>query len=205
MQLVNTQFLITRGNKATAQWVPDAIFFNACPGRYLGTSGCASGIQLTTVWTIGTAYEHYWSPAIRSALWGAFTSVSFDETAKIPFCDFVGADVIHGDLNPQYQHIGGKLIATSAHAQLTPGCNPDFNVWGVGVRTIWNPVSNLDVGLEVMYAEVDQKYDPRTWFGTASPFGGGFTGLGGTPSGQYQPASLGIWAAMMRIQRNFYP
>jgi Porin subfamily len=205
MQLANTQFLVVRGNRATAQWVPDAIFFNACPGFDLSFNHCASGIQLTTAWTIGAAYEHYWSPAVRSALWGTFTSVSFDETAKIPFCDFVGADLIHGDLNPLYQHIGGKLVATSANAPLTQGCNPDFNVWGVGVRTIWNPVPNLDVGLEVMYAEVDQKYDPRTWFGSASPFGGGFTGSGGTPTGQFQPANLGIWSAMLRIQRNFYP
>ena len=33
------------------------------------------------------------------------------------------------------------------------GCNPDFNVWDVGTRTIWNPVPNLDVGLEVMYTQ----------------------------------------------------
>jgi hypothetical protein len=81
---------------------------------------------------------------------------------------------------------------------VTPGCNPNFNVWGIGVRTIWNPVKNLDVGLEVFRDEIDQKYDPNTWHVN---FGGG----GGQPTGQYKPANLGVWGAMLRVQRNFYP
>jgi soluble lytic murein transglycosylase-like protein len=92
--------------------------------------------------------------------------------------------------------VGSKNAA--ATGVITPGCNPNFNVWGIGVRTIWNPVKNLDVGLEVFRDEIDQKYDPNTWVAN-------FSGGGGQPAGTYKPANLGVWGAMLRVQRNFYP
>ena len=52
--------------------------------------------------------------------------------------------------------------------------------------------------MEVFRDEIDQKYDPNTWFIN-------FSGSGGQPGGRYQPANLGVWGAMLRVQRNFYP
>src|ERR1051326_7857790 len=189
--LANSTWLIMRENRIAAGWVPDAIFFNA------GTPGAPlfSGIRLTTVWTVAAAYEHYWTPAVRTALYGVFSHVSFDGTAKLAFCDSFGAGGNSG--LAQFQPLSGvKLDASTGVA--TPGCNPDFNVWGIGLRTIWNPVANLDVGLEVFRDEIDQKWDPNRWFVL-------FTGGGGQPSGAYRPANLGVWGAMLRVQRNFWP
>ena len=42
------------------------------------------------------------------------------------------------------------------------GCNPDFNQASIGTRTIWNPVPNLDIGLEVVYTRLETKHDPNT-------------------------------------------
>jgi len=196
LDLANSTWLIMRDNRIAAGWAPDAVFFNA------GTPGAPifSGIRLTTVWTVAAAYEHYWTPAVRTSLYGVFTAVSFDSTAKLAFCDSFAGPGAPGLAqfvpNTPTGGTAAKLDASTGVA--TPGCNPNFNVWGLGVRTIWNPVKNLDVGLEVFRDQIDQKWDPNLWHVN---FGGG----GGQPSGQYKPASMGVWGAMLRVQRNFYP
>src|SRR5712691_3568066 len=206
LDLANSTWLIMRDNRFAAGFAPDAVFFNAggsgCTAGGTAAPSCAvspssapafSGIHLTTVWTIAAAYEHYWTPAVRTSIYGVFTAVSFDSTAKLAFCDTISGVNVNPNINPAS---GAKLDASTG--VITPGCNPNFNVWGIGVRTIWNPVKNLDVGLEVFRDEIDQKYNPNTW---VANFGGG----GGQPTGRYQPANLGVWGAMLRVQRNFYP
>jgi porin-like protein len=197
MDLKNDVWLILRDNRGAVGWAPDAVFFNA------GSPGAPqfSGLHLTTVWTVAAAYEHYWTPAVRTSLYGVYTAVSFDNTAKLAFCDLTNSGTAFGpfDANSNFRPNAGssaKLLASSGI--VTPGCNPNFNIWSIGVRTIWNPVKNLDVGLEVFRDEIDQKYDPNTWFIN-------FSGSGGQPGGRYQPANLGVWGAMLRVQRNFYP
>lgn len=59
---------------------------------------------------------------------------------------------------------------------------PDARVWNGTLATIWSPVANLDLGVEVMY------YDLETKNGTAA--------LNGTTSGDG-------WAGTIRAQRNF--
>ena len=196
-------FLIMRDNRVAAGAIPDAVFFNA------GTPNnpIFSGLQLTTMWSIAAAYEHYWTPAVRTSIYGAFAHVGFNSTAKLAFCDFVssGTQTVSATTNPtggidplpQFQPNTGVKNAASTGV-ITPGCNPDFNVWTVGVRTVWNPVKNLDIGLEVFHDQIEQKWDPNLWHVN-------FGGAGGQPSGQYRPADLGVWAAMLRVQRNFYP
>jgi len=78
------------------------------------------------------------------------------------------------------------------------GCNPDFNYWGVGSRTIWNPVPNLDIGVEVVYTKLEQKMDPNT---VRLNFGG----AGGRAAGLYVPQDQDIWSGIFRVQRNFWP
>jgi hypothetical protein len=122
-----------------------------------------------------------------------FTAVQFDDTAQLAFCDLISGI----DANPVFVPNNGSELPAET-GRRTAGCSADFNIWGVGFRTIWNPVKNLDVGLEVFRDEVDPKIDKNLWH---TNFGGG----GGQPSGQYRPANLGVWGAMLRVQRNFYP
>jgi hypothetical protein len=91
--------------------------------------------------------------------------------------------------------VGG--VAPGGAAAL-PGCNPDFNVWNVGTRTIWNPVPNLDVGLELMYTRLETKHD-------ASLVAFNFAGSGGRAAGLYAPSSENVFSGLFRIQRNFWP
>ena len=83
-------------------------------------------------------------------------------------------------------------------ATVALGCNPDFNVWNVGVRTIWNPAPQFDVGLEVMYTRIETKNDPNQ-------VALNFAGAGGRPAGVYLPSSESVWSSILRLQRNFWP
>jgi hypothetical protein len=71
-------------------------------------------------------------------------------------------------------------------------------VWNVGTRTIWNPVPNLDIGLELMYTRLETKHDANL---VAFNFAGG----GGRAAGIYAPSSENVFSGLFRIQRNFWP
>jgi hypothetical protein len=179
-----TSFQRFEGNTVAAAWALDAVFANvigaATPSA--GATG-ASGLQLTTVWTIAAALQHYWTPALRSSVFGAYTGVDFNDTATLIMCT--------SPVGP-FKTLGG------AQRAVVGGCNPDFNVWGVGTRTIWNPVPNLDIGLEVVYAKIEQKSD-------AADTRLAFAGAGGRAAGLYVPASQEVWSGILRWQRNFWP
>ncbi|MEW6257713.1 MAG: porin [Pseudomonadota bacterium] len=68
----------------------------------------------------------------------------------------------------------------------------DVNLWQVGLNTIWSPVKNLDLGLEVVYSKVDG--------------GAPFTTTGGSATTlptQVYGGSTDVWSGGFRAQRNF--
>src|SRR5205085_11275463 len=93
--------------------------------------------------------EHVWTPAIRSSLYGHFSAVSFDDTAKFIICNSPQSPI----------RSAATLASVGFNHGILPGCNPNFEVWDVGSRTIWNPVSNLDIGVDVIYAQINNHYD----------------------------------------------
>jgi Porin subfamily len=73
-------------------------------------------------------------------------------------------------------------------------CSPDFSFYEIGTRTQFNPVPQLDIGLEVLYTHVNTAYKGNAVYGP-------------NPS---RPAvtlidDQNVWSAMVRWQRNFYP
>jgi hypothetical protein len=175
----STGFQRFNGGNVAAAWAFDSIFGN------LATTG-PTGHQLTTSWTIGAGIEHYWTPALRSSAFGSYNETTYNGTAKLLFCSSPQSPI---------RTLGG-VAPTGAVA--FAGCNPDFQVWNVGTRTIWNPVPNLDVGLEVMYTKIETKHDP----GLVAL---NFAGAGGRAVGLYAPSSEDVFSGIFRIQRNFWP
>jgi hypothetical protein len=174
------------GGSVGAAWALDGVFANAVGPAGAGLSG--SGIQLTKAWSVGAAFEHHWNPALRSSVFGVVTDVTYpgDLTsgAKATFCSSpVGPVRTAAGAAPNF--------ATGA----VPGCNPDFMVWGVGTRTVWNPVRNLDLGAEIMYSRLDQNMGA----GVLLNFGG----AGGTPAGNFAPQNASIWSGLLRAQWHF--
>jgi hypothetical protein len=173
------------GGSVGAAWALDGVFANTVGPA--GTGLSASGIQLTKAWSVGAAYEHHWNPSLRSSVFGVVTSVTYpgDLTsgAKAIFCS--------SPVGPVRNAAG---IAPSFGAPVA-GCNPDFLVWGLGTRTVWNPVRNLDLGAEIMYSRLDQNMGAGVLLN--------FSGAGGTPAGNYAPENVSIWSGLLRAQWHF--
>jgi hypothetical protein len=146
---------------------------------------------------VAAAVEHYWTPALRTSLFGSVTGWDPGSTGNAIMCNSpnTAVRINNGPGAPiGVPNFGTNPLSGGAIA----GCNFAFDVWGVGTRTIWNPVKNLDIGVEVMWSEVHQNMDAsKIWFN----FGGG----GNRAAGLYAPADEGMLSGMFRVQRNFWP
>lgn len=71
------------------------------------------------------------------------------------------------------------------------GTSHDWSYWQAGSRTVWTPVQNLDLSLDVMYNQLNSA-SSNAGTGIALP-------AGNTLSDQ------DWWQAIVRVQRNFYP
>jgi len=176
------QYARFNGANVAAAWALDSIF-----GTLVSTNG-ATGQQLTRFWSIAAAFEHYWTPALRTDLFGSYTAADFNTVATTLFCS--------SPQSPIRNRAAPNVPLTGAAA--VPGCDPDFNVWNAGIRTIWNPAPQFDIGLEVMYTRVETKFDPNQMVFN-------FAGSGGRPVGVYLPSSENVWSSILRLQRNFWP
>ncbi|MCZ0736618.1 porin [Phreatobacter sp. AB_2022a] len=107
-------------------------------------------IQTTKAWSLAAGFRHFWTPALRSSIFGS------------------------------YSNIDQPAAALNLY---------DIKYWSVGVNTIWSPVRNLDLGLEVAYHNIRS----RTQAG-----GIPIITPSNTPRGQE-----GAWIGTVRVQRNF--
>jgi hypothetical protein len=160
-------------------WLTDGIFDT-------GTE-----IQLTRVWSAVAAYEHVWNPKWRTAWFGGYVNVSYNDTAK---------NIINLHL-PGAGVVCGVPVSGAAFPPITvPAggggntCNPNFSFYEIGSRTQWKPVPQLDIGLEFLYSHLNTAYK----------------GPGVYPANTPRPAiafidDQNVWSAMFRWQRNFYP
>jgi hypothetical protein len=180
-----SNFLRFNGGTAATAIPLDAVFANLVGPVTVGLN--PSGMELTTVWTIAASLQHYWTPALRSSIFGAYTATSYDANAANIFCSSP-VSYIRTAVGAAPNFLTGPVI----------GCNPNFNVFGVGSRTIWNPVPNLDIGVEVVYTKIQQFNDPNT---VRLNFGG----AGGRVAGLYVPSDQEVWSGIFRVQRNFWP
>jgi hypothetical protein len=92
----------------------------------------AGNLELTTAWSFSAAFEHFWTPALRTSIYGSYIDVSYSGNARAALC--AGGGPFGG--------VGGGNVA---------GCNPDFSAWNIGSRTQWEPVRGLIMGVDVIY------------------------------------------------------
>ena len=107
--------------------------------------------------------------------------------------------------NPQwktslYGSYGELNYTNAASGFLSPtGRSADWSLWQIGSRTVWTPVANLDLSLEVLYTELNNSsFDGGSCAGAVGP--GGAVGAAGCTFG-----SKGYVSGIFRAQRNFWP
>jgi hypothetical protein len=125
------------------------------------TYGLGGDLQLTRAWSITGGFEHFWNTQWKTSLYGAYGKVDYNDTASAQIASASATQV------------GGVAGMTG---------NADWSMWQVGSRTVWTPVTNLDLSVDVMYNHIETAYDTTAALG-----------------------DKGWLAGMFRAQRNFYP
>jgi hypothetical protein len=148
-------------------WVSDGVF------------GVGSEVELTRAWSVNAGYQHIWNARWRTSVFGGYVNIDYNANATALIC----------------ANRAASLTALFAAAQPVGfNCTPDFSFWEVGTRTQFNPVPQLDIGLEVLYSKLN------------SAFKGPATVQPNLPRpGVTAIDDQGVWSAMFRWQRNFYP
>ena len=127
-----------------------------------------SELELSTAWSVAAAFQHYWTPSLRTSIYTQYAEYEAPSSGDA-FCTAQG---------------------------FSAGC-ANWAGWQIGSRTLWNPVANLDVGVDVMYTKVD------------TAFGGGsiiLPAAGGAAAGYtHEIGDTDVWSAIFRVQRNFWP
>ena len=137
------------GDRQTISGAGNLVGVNALNTQLRDAAVILGAIQTTKAWSVAAGFRHFWTPALRSAVFGSYTNI--DQPAASTLWD--------------------------------------VKYWTVGVNTIWSPVRNLDLGVEVVYHNIQARQQ---------------NGLPAviTPTNTFR-GQEGAWVGTIRIQRNF--
>ena len=171
------------GNNLSVGFVGDGIY-----------SPFGGGVQLTDVWTFQGAYEHRWDPKWRTSIYGGLAGIIYNDTAKNIICN-TNPRVAAGTLGAgNFQPLG---FSGGAGFSSVSNCNPNFSATQLGTRTLWNPVPNIDIGLDLSW------YHNNTAFAGAAIIPTAAARPGSALVGPYAVTNADILQALFRFQRNF--
>src|SRR5215813_2362288 len=161
--------LFSSNNRVALGVITDAVFVNG--GQF----------ELTTTWTAGAGYEHFWLPNVSTAWYGTYTQVRYNDhviNSRL-FCNGPGANAINQNIR----------VSTSV------SCDPGFNYWVVGMVNNWFPVPGFRLAVDVQYTRIETAFEGQNV--TLSKV----TGL--RPTGVYTAKDLGNLSVVFRAQRLF--
>lgn len=121
----NTNWSKLDGNSAGFGFLSDAVF----GGQIDADAPPATELQLTTVWGINAAYDHFWNPRWRTSVYDGYAAVSYNEIAN-------------------------NILCTGDPTVSRLNCDNDWSTWWVGSRTQWNVTKDFYMGVDVMYAKL---------------------------------------------------
>jgi len=192
-------FVYSQGAVAYASVTPSGVFQNKFSGNTVGFGFWEDGIyepfgsiQLTTVWSASAAFEHLWTPALKTSWYGSYVDISHNGTAKTLIC---------GSGTSSAVNIGSGSVYTASPAG---GCDPDWQQWNVGSRTQWEPVKGLIMGIDVIYNRLETAKSNNTGVVVLTSTGNA-TYAGAKPNGTYLVQNQDAVTGTFRIQRDFLP
>jgi hypothetical protein len=157
-----------------------------------GVFGTGTQIELTKVWSALAAYEHIWNPKWRTAVGGGYVDVKYNNAAT----NLILSQTAGGAAACGVPAGAGGATLTAITLQRGNSCSPSYSFWEAYTRTQWNPVAQLDIGMEVMYTHHDSAFKGPA---TLAANGSRPLVVNGIVDDQ------NVWSAMFRWQRNFYP
>jgi hypothetical protein len=141
---------------------------------YLPTANGGDGrLHLTEAYGVRGAFNHNWNVYWSSSLFGSYSAVRYDGTAKASIC--------------------ANFTTPAKAVSADYSCNPDFNVSQLGFITRWTPVKNLTFSAEVMWFHLDQMFTGAATLGPSAP----------KPATVYEFKDQNTVQLEFRAQRNF--
>jgi hypothetical protein len=131
------------GQKLGYGFFSDGVFSNA-----------TGEVQLTTAWGINAAYDHLWTPQLRTSIYGSYLRVEYGNNANLAICNAQTMPNFAGTNNAIPSGVAGAIAFTPL--QVAQGaCNNNFNWWQIGSRTQYNFTPWFYVGFDVIYQKVE--------------------------------------------------
>jgi hypothetical protein len=136
-------------------------------------AGGDGSLHLTEAYGIRGAFNHSWDTHWTTSLYGSYSAVRYDGTAKAYIC--------------------ANYTTPAKAVSADYSCNPDYNVSQLGIVTRWTPVKNLTFSAEVQWFHLDQKFTGTATLAAAAP----------KPTAVYEFKDQNAVQLQLRAQRNF--
>jgi hypothetical protein len=153
-------------------------------GGFTGTAAIPGIFERTTAWSLFASYEHFWTPSLRTSVYGSYLDISRPDNLNTAMC----ASGLFG---------GGA----SAAAGRAAGCDLDSSQWNIGTRTQWNITKDLYVGIDFIYHKVNTAQFNAA--NTATLTAGALVGKAASAS--YTTGDIDAYVATWRIHRDIVP
>ena len=137
-----------------------------------------SSIDLSSAWEVSAYYEHYWTPAWRTSLFGSYTSITYGSAGNAALLAAAN----------------GTLLNTGSFNGTNTG-NFNFAVAQVGTRTAWTPVQNLTLSAEFVYSRLIQNQN-GTFTANANT-------IPGVAAGSFEMKNQNLFNGSVQILRSF--
>ena len=149
-------------------------------GGFTGTAAAPGIFQLTTAWSVFGSYEHFWTPSLRTSVYGSYIDTKRPDELNNAMC------------------ASGLYGVTGLAATRALGCDLNASAWNVGSRSQWNVTKDLYVGVDVIYNKLHSANFNAA--GTVNlPAGNG------KAAGTYLRSDQDAVAATWRIHRDIVP
>ena len=140
--------------------------------------------ELTTAWSVFASYEHFWTPSLRTSVYGSYLDISRPDALNDAMC------------------LSGLYNIASAGQTRASGCNLDSSQWNIGTRTQWNIQKDLYVGVDVIYHKLNSgSYNAAGTAVLTTATAGKQAGVNYT----YTTGDQDAWVATWRIHRDIVP
>ena len=148
---------IGNGSSVGVGWVADGIYDSIFPS---GTTA-NTPIQLTNAWNVNAGYEHFWNQRWRTSVYGGYTRIWYDETAKDIAAGHLPTPSA-GGLACGFPVFGAVWPPVAVGSGANNSCSPNFSFYQIGSRTQWNVSKDFYLGVDVAYTHLNTAYKGTT-------------------------------------------
>jgi Porin subfamily len=161
-------------------------------------SNATGEVQLTTAYGINAAYDHLWTPQLRTSIYGSYLRVEYGNNANLAICNAQTTPAVPGGVNLATPSAVAGTIAFTGLQVAQGACNNNFNWWQLGSRTQYNFTPWFYVGFDVIYQKLESASNGATVT---------YTALGNTakPTAFYQIQNQDNYGLRIRVHRDIVP